>query len=687
MTDGMTDANTPGTAEQERKTQRPVDFSPVTTICGIGTAAIGILGIVGLYLSLPLFSGIIPGYKPISFSAALLWVFLGLALAVIAKRPLQGIPRTVLAGVLGLIIIIQLIEFPLNILGDHFFIEHLSIQTSSALMGVPISPISPVTSGLILPAGLSLLILLFAPELSEKNPRIRDISGIVGIFVIFMSLVFIISYLYGAPFFSGTRIIPISLLSAFALLLFGLGQVTASGPSAVPLKYFTGTSTQALLFRMFIPLTLVIILSDELLHIVITFYEPVNDALVFALVVSVFMLVTIVVVGRAARSVSSAIDRAELKRREAEMELRAAYEQLAAQEEELRQQYDDLSRNQQALSEREIQYRTILRTAMDGFCLVDLKGAFIDVNDAFCSMFGYTREEMLKFSLPDIEVKESKEVIAIHMKEILRKGSDRFETRYRCKDGRIIDAEVSVVYTGSPQAPFFTFHRDVTERNRAEKAHEQAKKKLNLLNSVTFNDIQNAIFSASGYVQLMKGDLSDKKLSGFMDKLEELLGRINHFLEFAHSYQDMGIKPPLWQNVNHVFLIAISHLDFSKINHRVELDGLEIFADPLLEQAFQILGRNILTHGGTVTQVSLSYTVMPDECVKIIYQDNGRGIPDSIKAGIFTRDFLQKKGMDLFLVREILEITGMSIVENGEPGTGARFEITVPKGGYRFVNQ
>jgi PAS domain S-box-containing protein len=670
----------------EGESVRPVDLTLITTLCGIGTAAIGILGILGLILSLPLLSGIFPGYKPISFSAALIWIFFGLVLAGVGKQLFRGVLRGAIAGALILIIFIQLIEFPLNILGEHFFIEDLSLATSTLLAGVPTTPISPVASGLILPAGLGLLLLLWDGRLTEKHPRTRDLAGIFGVVIWFASAIFILSYVYGTPFFYETQIIPIALPSTFALFLLGLGLQTAAGPSAIPIKYFTGTSTRAQLLRVSIPLTLVIILVDELLHFVLTAYGPVNNALVFALTISVFTLVTIVVVGNVARRIGSAIDQAELQRRKAEMELRAAYEQLAAQEEELRQQYDDLSQSQQALSEREAQYRAILRTAMDGFCLVDMHGAFLDANDAFCTMLGYPREEILRLSLPDIEVKESAEMIAHHKQEIMRKGSDRFETRYRRKDGRVIDTEVSVVYTGSQHAPFFTFHRDISERNRAEKALELAKRKMNLLNLVTFTDLRNAVFSLEGFIQLEKDKLAEGKPIGLIGRQEEILRKISHALDFAHSYQDMGMKSPRWQNVNHAFLLAISHMDFSDVQHTLTMDGLEIFADPLLEQAFQILAKNSLTHGGTVTRVSLSYARMPDGTLRIIFEDNGQGIPDTMKADVFTHDYLKKKGMGLFLVQEILEITGMSIQETGTFGTGARFEIAVPKEGYRFGN-
>jgi len=225
--------------------------------------------------------------------------------------------------------------------------------------------------------------------------------------------------------------------------------------------------------------------------------------------------------------------------------------------------------------------------------------------------------------------------------------------------------------------------RDITERMRSQKALEQAKKKLHVLNYVTFNDIQNMVYMVSGYQQLAEKMLEESPAGKMLEKEDAILRQISHSLTFARSYQDLGLKPPEWQDVNHVFLLAISHLDFLRIHHTVLLDRLEIFADPLLEQVFQMLADNILVHGEKATQVKFWYTPGP-ESLTLFFEDDGVGVPDATKARIFLADFQKQKGVGLFLAREILEVTGISIRETGISGSGARFEITVPKGAYRF---
>ncbi|MCX6690757.1 MAG: ATP-binding protein [Methanoregula sp.] len=64
----------------------------------------------------------------------------------------------------------------------------------------------------------------------------------------------------------------------------------------------------------------------------------------------------------------------------------------------------------------------------------------------------------------------------------------------------------------------------------------------------------------------------------------------------------------------------------------------------------------------------------------IVCKDDGNGVPQDEKENIFKRGFGKNTGLGLFLSREILSITGITITENGVPGNGAHFEIIVPGG-------
>lgn len=118
---------------------------------------------------------------------------------------------------------------------------------------------------------------------------------------------------------------------------------------------------------------------------------------------------------------------------------------------------------------------TILRQMHDGFWMTNMQGGqIIDANDAMCRMLGYTRNEMLKMSAADVEANDSPEVIAQRIQHIIQSGSAHFESRFRRKDGTIIDVDVSVTY--SPERNlFFSFHRDISERVRAEEAQHKAE--------------------------------------------------------------------------------------------------------------------------------------------------------------------------------------------------------------------
>jgi PAS domain S-box-containing protein len=121
------------------------------------------------------------------------------------------------------------------------------------------------------------------------------------------------------------------------------------------------------------------------------------------------------------------------------------------------------------ITEREMaeeKHRTILKTTRDGFWMVDLEGKMLEVNDSYCKMMGYTREELLKMSIMDVEVLENPDDILRRIRKIAEQGSDRFETRHRGKQGRIIDVEVSANYLDMGDGQISVFVRDITRRKQ-----------------------------------------------------------------------------------------------------------------------------------------------------------------------------------------------------------------------------
>jgi len=113
------------------------------------------------------------------------------------------------------------------------------------------------------------------------------------------------------------------------------------------------------------------------------------------------------------------------------------------------------------------------------------------------------------------------------------------------------------------------------------------------------------------------------------------------------------------------------------------LGGLEIYADAMLDKVFRNLIDNSIRHGGGVKRIAVSYAERTDG-LRVVYEDDGMGISDEDRPRLFKRASGMQKGYGLYMATKVLEITGMSIEEVGAGLKGARFEIIVPKGGYRL---
>jgi len=123
---------------------------------------------------------------------------------------------------------------------------------------------------------------------------------------------------------------------------------------------------------------------------------------------------------------------------------------------------------QQRLEESEARNRALLQTTMEGFCLADTQGRLLDVNEAYCRMSGYSREELLRMRVSDLEAREGDRLMSTRIRTVIREGSNRFESRHRRRDGTHFAVEVSVRYFQGGEGQVLIFLRDLTERQRVE---------------------------------------------------------------------------------------------------------------------------------------------------------------------------------------------------------------------------
>lgn len=339
-----------------------------------------------------------------------------------------------------------------------------------------------------------------------------------------------------------------------------------------------------------------------------------------------------------------------------------------------------------ALRESEANYRSIIGNLQDAFYRIDRHGTITMISPSAVQLIGAQSESDL-LGKPVSGFYAFPEEREAFVTDVRASGSvTNREIRMRKTDGTIITVLATshiLTDTDGSFAGIEGILRDITDRKRIDTALQRATRKLNLLSTITTTNIRNTTFTLSGYLELEQQELSEERRREFHQKELVLIAQINHWLDAARTYNQLGLQPPKWQNVKTTFIYAISHLPLLTLERKIEIDRLEIYADPLLETVFKNMAENIILHAGTATLLTIRYEEVKDG-LTLIFEDNGGGIPPEIHQTLFMPEFTPVKGVGLYMAREILEITGITIRETGAFGKGARFEIHVPREGYRF---
>lgn len=336
-----------------------------------------------------------------------------------------------------------------------------------------------------------------------------------------------------------------------------------------------------------------------------------------------------------------------------------------------------------ALRRSESQYRSIIDNVQDMLYRTDMKGKITMISPAGAKLAGYdSADEMIGLDLAQTlyaDSQERKKFLAILARKV---SVNAYPLVLRNRNGHPYHVTASSHYFYDAQGNVLGIEgiiHDVTHLKRVEDALKEANRKLNLLNSITRHDVVNQLTVLQGYTQLAMIKNSDPIISDFLQKIDMVTVTIGRQIEFSKTYQELGVHAPGWFSLDDIFAkIKPKDILFSS-----SCTGAEVFADPMLEKVFANLFANSVMHGERVSRIMVRCEPAGDDLL-ITVEDNGVGIALDLKKDIFRKGFGKNTGFGLFLAREILAITGISIHETGKHGSGARFEIVVPKNGFRF---
>lgn len=255
------------------------------------------------------------------------------------------------------------------------------------------------------------------------------------------------------------------------------------------------------------------------------------------------------------------------------------------------------------------------------------------------------------------------------------------EGEIRIPDGRIFHLKGCPVYDDSGNITgSIEFGIDITEQKAAEDALHLTNRKLQILSSITRHDILNDIMAAQGFLEFAEEMSVDPKQARYLKEVIKATSSIQRHIEFTREYDKLGVAEPIWLDLSE----QIGKGGDDRIPIRNECNRISLLADPMLEKVFSNLMDNTIRHAEGATRIAISCRLSNDE-LTIIWEDDGVGIPDDQKERIFSRGVGKNTGFGLFLTREILEITGITISETGRYGEGARFEIRVPSGKFKMI--
>jgi PAS domain S-box-containing protein len=342
-----------------------------------------------------------------------------------------------------------------------------------------------------------------------------------------------------------------------------------------------------------------------------------------------------------------------------------------------------------ALRENEQRYRTLFSKAMDGILLLDTEGNLVDANDSFARMHGYAIDELLKMNLRGLDTPETLALVPERIRRILAGETIGFEVEQYHKDGHIVPLDVAASAIDIDGKLYvLAFHRDITERRRAEQEIKRSQQELRGLSKAA----NEALEAERRRTARELHDELGQSLTALKMDLESLRSalppgqpELGERAQAMHALLDgtiaatrriaADLRPLMLDDLG--LAAALDWLTHNFSNHTgiatdlVIDDSVAQVPEPIASALYRITQESLTNVAKYAQATTAEIRLERDgDWVQLLVRDNGRGIEaaDQDKRGTF----------GLLGIRERVSLLGGDVAIKGERGQGSEVRARIP---------
>ena len=332
----------------------------------------------------------------------------------------------------------------------------------------------------------------------------------------------------------------------------------------------------------------------------------------------------------------------------------------------------------------------IFDLATDSIFVHDIEGNIVNFNEAAYRLRGYSKDEMAKMNIQDLDVPESATLVESRIKTLIESGSAVFESLQVCKDKTLLPVEIHARLVDlEGKKLILAIARDISERMKAEEELNLmmdqlvlVNEKLGVVGSLTRHDVRNKLSAVTGQAYLLKKKHADQAdIVDGLSKIEQSVKEAVKIFEFSKMYEQIGAEKLVYVNVEEKLNEAVVIFSGSLPKIINDCHGLSLLADSFVRQLFYNLIDNTRKYGEKSATIRVYFEKAESDGLRLIYEDDGVGISVENKSKLFNEGYSTggSTGFGLFLIKKMIEVYGWRITEEGNQGKGAKFLITIPK--------